>query len=90
MPGRISSRRRHDPPRASFRIFPVQFQRDGFAFVTAGPATQLTVTVESPGTAHEIPMQKLPAWLEGGGKSPAEQAVKVKLREVLGRQDRAG
>ncbi len=55
-----------------------------------GPATRLTVIVETPGTAHEIPMQKLTAWLEGGGKSPAEQATKVRLREVLGRPDRAG
>jgi hypothetical protein len=50
-----------------------------------GPATRLTVVVETPGSAHEIPMQKLKltAWLDGGGKSPAEQAVKVRLREML-------
>jgi hypothetical protein len=28
-------------------------------------------------------MPKLRAWLEGGGKSPGEQAVKVRLREML-------
>jgi hypothetical protein len=30
-------------------------------------------------------MRKLTAWLEAGGKSPNEQAVKVTLREKLGR-----
>ena len=50
-----------------------------------GPATRFTVVVEAPGTAHEVPMQKLAAWLDGGGKSPAEQAVKVRLRELLAR-----
>ena len=30
-------------------------------------------------------MQRLTAWLEGGGRSPAEQAVKVRLREILAR-----
>ena len=32
---------------------------------------------------HEIPMRKLTSWLESGGKSPNEQAVKVRLREML-------
>jgi hypothetical protein len=50
-----------------------------------GPATRLTVVVEVPGTAHEVPMPKLKAWLEGNGKSPAEQALKVRLRESLRR-----
>jgi len=50
---------------------------------TPGPATKLTVIVELPGTAHDVPMPKLRAWLEGNGRSPAEQAVKVRLREML-------
>ena len=33
-----------------------------------GPATRLTVIVESARTAHEIPMRKLTAWLEGGAR----------------------
>jgi hypothetical protein len=28
-------------------------------------------------------MPNLTAWLEGSGKSPAERAVKVRLREIL-------
>ncbi len=50
-----------------------------------GPATRLTVAVESPSTVHEVPMQRLTAWLEYSAKSPAEQAVKVRLKELLGR-----
>jgi hypothetical protein len=30
-------------------------------------------------------MRKLTAWLEMGGMSPSEQAVKARLREMLGR-----
>jgi hypothetical protein len=30
-------------------------------------------------------MRKLTAWLEDGGKNPNEQAVKGRLREMLGR-----
>jgi hypothetical protein len=50
-----------------------------------GPAAKFTIAVESPSTVHEVPMQKLTAWLESNGKSPAEQALKVRLREALRR-----
>jgi hypothetical protein len=48
-----------------------------------GPATRITVAAESPSTVHEVPMQKLTAGLSGGGKSPAEQVMKSRLREML-------
>jgi hypothetical protein len=50
-----------------------------------GPATKFTIAVEPPSTVHEVPMQKLTVWLESNGKSPAEQALKVRLREALRR-----
>ena len=50
-----------------------------------GAATRFTVAVESPYTFHEVTMQKLTAWLQGDGRSPAEQALKVRLREALRR-----
>ena len=53
--------------------------------VAPGPATRLTVVIESPSTVHQIPMRRPTARLEAGGKSPSEQAVKVTLREMLGR-----
>jgi hypothetical protein len=49
-----------------------------------GPATRLTVTVKMPATSHEVRLSKIEAWLESGGRSPNEQAMKVRLRELLG------
>jgi len=60
-----------------------EFRKCAMMDAAPGPATRLTVVVEVPGTAHEVPMPKLKAWLEGNGKSPAEQAVKTRLRELL-------
>ena len=50
-----------------------------------GPATRLTITVESPPTTHELPVAKLQSWLDTNGKTPREQAVKVTLRQLLAR-----
>jgi hypothetical protein len=62
-----------------------EFRRCGLTDATPGPAARLTVTVlvDAPTTLHELPMRKLTAWLEAGGKSPSEQAVKVRLRDLL-------
>jgi hypothetical protein len=60
-----------------------EFKRCGLMDATPGPATRLTVAVDAPTTLHELPMRKLTAWLEAGGKSPNEQAVKVRLRDLL-------
>lgn len=49
------------------------------------PAVELTVSVDGPSTLHRIPMHKLTSWLATGGKSPSEQAAKVRLREILAR-----
>ena len=61
-----------------------EFRRCLLMDVTPGQTTRLTVAIDSPATAHEIPMRKLTAWLETGGKNPNEQAVKGRLREMLG------
>jgi hypothetical protein len=50
-----------------------------------GSAARFTVALETPAVVHEVPMQKLSSWLNGGGRSAAEQAVKVRLREMLER-----
>jgi hypothetical protein len=60
-----------------------EFKRCGFAIAMAGPATRLMVTVESPSTAHELTVSRLQAWLDASGKTPREQAVKVRLRQSL-------
>lgn len=61
-----------------------EFWSCGFAPVNAGPATRLVIAVEAPATTHELSVAKLTAWLEGGGKSPNEQAMKVRLRAIVG------
>jgi hypothetical protein len=52
--------------------------------MAVGPATRLKVAVESPTTTHELSVGKLDAWLSGNGRSPREQAMKVRLRQMLG------
>ena len=61
-----------------------EFRRCGFTANAPGAATRLTVTVKTPATSHEVRLGKIEAWLESGGRSPSEQAMKVKLRELLG------
>ena len=61
-----------------------EFRRCGFTANTPGPATRLTVTVKTPATSHEVRFSKIEAWLESGGRSPNEQAMKMTLRELLG------
>jgi hypothetical protein len=41
--------------------------------------------VEPLATTHELTVGKLQAWLESNGKTQREQAVKVTLRQLLGR-----
>jgi hypothetical protein len=60
-----------------------EFKRCGFAMAMAGPGTRLTISVEAPSTAHELTVARLQAWLDSSGKTPREQAVKVRLRQAL-------
>ena len=60
-----------------------EFRRAGFPAITAGPGTRLRVEVKAPATTHELSVGKLTAWLQGSGKSPAEQALKVRLRAIV-------
>ena len=62
-----------------------EFRRCALVDAAPGPASRFTVAVESPSTVHEVPMQKPTAWLEGDGKSPSEQSLKVRIRELLAR-----
>jgi len=61
-----------------------EFRRCGFTSDAPGPATRLTVAVQAPVTSHEVRVGKIEAWLQGASKSPNEQALKVRLRELLG------
>ena len=55
----------------------------GFTENAPGPTTRLTVTVKGPSTSHEVQWGKIEAWLQGDGRSPTEQATKIRLRELL-------
>src|SRR5437879_2685036 len=60
-----------------------EFSRCGFTGSVPGPATQLTVTVKMPTTSPEVQWSKIEVWLLSAGK-PNEQAMKGRLRELLG------
>jgi hypothetical protein len=62
-----------------------EFKRCGFAMAMAGPGTRLSIAVELPATTHELTVARLQAWLDASGKTPREQAVKVRLRQSLAR-----
>ena len=44
----------------------------------------IDVTVKAPETTHTIKTTALSSWLSGHGRSPREQMLKVRLRELLG------
>lgn len=62
-----------------------QFRRCGFVDAALGPGTSLAVAVQQPATTHTLRLARLDAWLNSSGKSPAEQALKVRLKQELGR-----
>jgi hypothetical protein len=61
----------------------VQFRNCGFTENAPGPATRLTVAIKQPGRIHDVPWGKIEAWLQGDGRSPADQGTKIRLRELL-------
>jgi hypothetical protein len=58
------------------------FRNCGFAENAPGSATRLTVTVKMPGTSHEVQWGKAEAWLQGDGRSPAEQGCQDQAPRV--------
>jgi hypothetical protein len=51
--------------------------------VITGSAARLDIRVKQPETEHTVNVGKLQSWLDGGGKSPNEQLLKSRLREML-------
>ena len=45
--------------------------------------TTITVVVKQPEVEHKVRMRYFDAWLESNGRSPAEMALKSRLRELL-------
>ncbi len=62
-----------------------EFRRCGFADVVLGIGTTLDVTIQSPSTTHSLRLERLEAWLKSSGKSPAEQALKGRLKNEIAR-----
>lgn len=61
-----------------------QFRTAGFAG-DIGPSanTRLKVILKAEETSHEVSVHVLEQWLQSMGKSPREQALKHRLRELL-------
>jgi hypothetical protein len=59
-------------------------RRCEFTADAPGPATRLTVTVKAPTTSHEVRLRRIEAWFQSGTGSPNEQAMKARLKELLG------
>src|SRR5579862_422743 len=69
---------------SSFRfLFAMAVECFGACTPHLGPAARLTVFVRAPATSHEIRVTKIEAWLQSSAKSPNEQALKIRLREIL-------
>jgi hypothetical protein len=49
----------------------------------AGPGATLEVAAQWPVVSHAVSVQRVKNWLESGGKSPMEQALKSRLREII-------
>jgi hypothetical protein len=62
-----------------------EFRRVGLCEIHIGPGTRLRVAVKQPEAAHEIHLGKLQEWLDGGARSPNEEVMKARLRNVLAR-----
>ena len=62
-----------------------EFRRCGFAEVALGIGTTLDVTIHSPSTTHSLRLERLEAWLKSSAKSPAHQALNVRLRDEIAR-----
>jgi hypothetical protein len=45
--------------------------------------TTITVAVKQPEVQHTVRMRDFEAWLESNGRSPAEMALKSRLRELF-------
>ena len=59
------------------------FRENGFLVVEAGPATVLEVTVLEPRVSHAVRVDGLYRWLASSGRTPREQALKAKLRQMV-------
>jgi len=74
----ISARTLYEAVGRGLQIFRAHEWVDG-----VGRNWALTVAVKNPEVTHSVRINDFENWLEGSGKSPAEQALKVELRALF-------
>jgi hypothetical protein len=62
------------------------FHRCGLTDAHTGLATRLNIAVLAPSTSHEISVGKVRAWLDSNGRSPTQQALKVRFAGSAGKR----
>jgi hypothetical protein len=53
--------------------------------VLEGLASAVIVRVKQPEIEHRVSLRDFRNWLDAGGRSPAEMALKSRLRQILAR-----
>ena len=53
------------------------------AKLVVGTATRFDVAVSEPLVIHTIQLARIQDWLNSGGRTPREQAIKARLRELV-------
>jgi hypothetical protein len=48
-----------------------------------GRGHTITIVVKQPEVEHTVRMRDFEGWLESNGRSPAEMALKTRMRELL-------
>ena len=61
------------------------FREADWASDIGGGLTAIMVAVKQPEVQHKVRVKDFEAWLESGGRSPAETSLKSRLRQLLGR-----
>jgi hypothetical protein len=59
-----------------------RFRRAGIPESAFAPATRLRIAARPPAEARAVTVARVQAWLATNGKSPREQALKARLREL--------
>jgi len=49
---------------------------------TPGPATHLEIAAQAPVVNHSVSVHRVEDWLKSSGKTPKEQALKSRLRQL--------
>jgi len=61
------------------------FQESDWTEALEGRASAVLVRIKQPEVEHTVRLRDFRSWLEASGKSPAETALKARLRQILTR-----